>query len=398
MRLYEGSLYWDKTVEYLLEFPPVRETLKTGILIAGGGIAGNLCAYVLAAAGWDVTVVDEKRLGMGSTLANTGLLQYRSDKMLCEFVDDIGEERAQLFYRMCLEAMEQLSILNDQLADPTAYVLKDSIYYASTDQDRQKLLREYEYLTKYEFPVEFLDRDDLIRRYGIAKACALRTWQDAQMNPYRFMQALILKNREQGVRYFEHTELDLDRIRSHQVLTREGYTIDFEHLVLATGYTRGYPVIRDRTVVRRTYAFCSAPIKQSLWPEQVMIWETRTPYLYLRAAGDNRIIAGGLDEDTDQLEQDEDKIQARAQELARQVESLFPHLDIEIAYAWNAIFCGSTDGLPLIGPDPDQPNRFYVLGYEGNGVCYSMAGALLLKDHVVGKSNPYQDIVKVSRT
>ncbi|MEQ8235431.1 MAG: FAD-dependent oxidoreductase [Syntrophomonadaceae bacterium] len=397
MHLYEGSLYWDKTVDYPLEFPPVREKLQTEILIAGGGITGNLCAFVLSAAGWEVTVVDERRLGMGSTLANTGLLQYRSDKMLCEFVDDIGEERAYLFYRMCLEAMEQLSVLNDKLTGPTDYVLKDSIYYASTEQDRQKLLREYKYLTKYGFPVEFLDQEDLSKRYGIAKACALRTWQDAEMNPYLFTQALIRKNWEQGVRYFENTGLDLENVQSHRVLTRAGYAIDFEHLVLATGYTLGYPAIRARTLVRRTYAFCSAPIRQPLWPEQVMIWETKTPYLYMRAAGDDRIIAGGLDEDTDYLEKDAYKIRARAEALARQVESLFPYLDIEIAYAWNAIFCGSTDGLPLIGPDPDHPNRFYVLGYEGNGVCYSMAGAHLLKDHISGKSNPYQDIVKVSR-
>jgi len=43
---------------------------------------------------------------------NIGLLQYRSDKMLCEFADAIGEEKARLFYQMCLEVMNELTVIN----------------------------------------------------------------------------------------------------------------------------------------------------------------------------------------------------------------------------------------------------------------------------------------------
>lgn len=397
MHLYEGSLYWDKTVAEPLRFAQVKGAEKTGILIVGGGLTGNLCANVLSAQGLDVMVVERNRIGTGSTLANTGLLQYRSDKMMIDFADEIGEEAAYLFYRMCLEAMDKLTALNDILPDTTDYCLKDSIYFASTDQDKPRLLREYEYLTKYNFPVEFLDGDELIRRYGITKACALRTWHDAQVNPYKFVQALTRKNLAQGVRYFEQTAVDLDRIHDGRIFTRAGDPIDYDYLVQATGYSRHYAAIESKIIVRRTYAFCSAPLEQPLWPDQVMIWETRNPYLYLRAAAGNRIIAGGLDEDTYQLEMQEEAILAKAKDIARQINSLFPLLEIDIEYAWNAIFCGSSDGMPFIGPNPARPNEFFVLGYEGNGVCYSMAGALILSDYIGGKVNPYQAIVKVDR-
>lgn len=397
MRLYEGKTYWDKTVPNPLKFEPMSHDQKTGILIVGGGITGNICAYVLSALGLDVMIVDKDRIGRGSSLVNTGLLQYRSDRMLCELVDEIGEERAHLFYQMCLEAMDELTVINDLLVGPTGYRLKDSIYYASAYQDNQKLKREHDYLTKYGFPVEFLDRHALIDRYGIDKSCALRTWHDAEVNPYRFIQALTRKNLDQGVRYYENSELDLENIRGKTICTKEGHSIEFEHLVLTTGYSELYPSIKAKTIVKRTYAFCSVPLKQALWPEEVMIWETRMPYIYMRTTEDGRIIAGGSDEDNAELERQEGKILEKVQDIAQQIEAIFIHLDIEIEYAWNAIFCGSTDGLPFIGPDQRRPDIFYILGYEGNGVCYSMAGSLILKDCIRGKFNPYQAIVKIDR-
>jgi hypothetical protein len=41
---------------------------------------------------------------------------------------------------------------------------------------------------------------------------------------------------------------------------------------------------------------CTKPL-DNLWPDEAMIWETMKPYLYIRTTKDNRIIAGGLDEE-----------------------------------------------------------------------------------------------------
>ena len=397
MELYSGSLYWDKTVEPSYRFEKVSEGKETQVLIAGGGISGTLCAYVLSALGMDVILAEKNKIGKGSSLASTGLLQYRSDKMLCELVDDIGEEQGRLFYRMCLEAMDQLTSLNESLGRATEYRSIDSLYYASEKKDVKKLVREYEFLRKYDFPVEFLDEDQLKRRYRIHKPCALRTWHDADVNPYGLIQALTRKNMAQGVHYFENTELDLDNIQSNKIITKEGYPIQFEHLILTTGYSKIYPIIKDKIIIRRTYAFCSKPMRDDLWKDNVMVWETKNPYLYFRTTMDHRIIGGGLDEDQKELELDGEKILIKAKSIAGQIETIFPNLDIQIDDAWNALFYGSKDGIPFIGKDPNQGNRYYLLGYEGNGMCYSMAGALILKDYILGKPNVYKDIVRMDR-
>ncbi len=394
--LYKGNLYWDKTITDPYEFGKINTDLDTKVLIIGGGFSGNLCAYVLSKSGMDVTVVDKEKVGRGSSVASTGLIQYRSDKMLSEFVEDIGEEQGHLFYQMCLDAVNQLTIINENLNEDTEYRMKDSIYYASSKKDEKRLKTEFEYLQKFDFPVEFLDKFQLKDRYGIKKTAAIRTWRDADVNPYKFIQALIKRNLEQGVKYFENTKIELDNIKGNSVKTKDGNIIKFDKLILATGYSKIYPAMKKKTVFNRTYVMCTKPL-ENLWPDEVMIWETVEPYLYLRTTKDNRIMAGGLDEERNILERNQLRILAKATAIADKVKKIFPDLDIKIDYYWNALFYGTKDGLPFIGKDPDKSNVFYLLGYEGNGMCYSMAGSLIIKDLINGMQNKYENIVRLDR-
>lgn len=352
MDLYKGSTYWDKTLEPNEIFQRVEKDIKTKHLIVGGGVSGSLMAYVLSSKGGKVTLIDANKVGRGSSSVNTGLLQYCSDTMLTEFLNEIGEEKAVLFYKMCLEAMDSLTSLSKVLDDQIEYRLRDSIYYASSEKDAKKLKREYKYLEKYDFPVAFLDQAELNNKYKIDKECALKTWHDADINPYKFVMALTKANLEQGVTYYENTQIDLENIEDHWVYTKEGKQVEFENLILATGYTKIYPVIKDKATINRTYAFCSKPINFPLWPENVMVWETKSPYLYFRTTIDNRIIAGGLDEEKDEVEKDEAMVNQKLRQIKEEINTLFPHLTIEIEYGWNALFGCSKDGLPFIGRDP----------------------------------------------
>lgn len=394
--LYKGNLYWDKTVNEPYEFEKINTDLVTKVLIVGAGFSGNLCAYVLSKSGMDVTVVDKSKVGRGSSVASTGLIQYRSDKMLSEFVDEIGEEKGQLFYQMCLEAVDHLTEINKNLNEDTEYRLKDSIYYASSKKDEKRLKTEFEYLQKYNFPVELLDKKQLDDRYGIKKTAALRTWHDADVNPYKYIQALIKSNLELGVKYYENTKIDLDSIKDNSIKTKDGNNIKFDKIILATGYSKIYPAIKKKTIYNRTYAMCTKPL-EDLWPDEVMIWETVEPYLYIRTTKDKRIIAGGLDEERNILEKNQLRILEKATKITDKVKKLFPTLDIKIDYYWTALFYGTKDGLPFIGKDPDLSNVFYLLGYEGNGMCYSMAGSLIIKDIINGVTNKYENIVALDR-
>lgn len=393
------ELYFGKSClhEPGLKFQQLDRELKVDILIVGGGLSGTLCAYLLSSLGQSVAVAEKGRTGSGSTAAQTGLLMYKSDRMLQELAVEIGEEKAVLFYRMCLEAMEQLNSIGGLLGEEAEYRLRDSIYYASSEKDAAKLKREYELLSKHGFPVEYLGRDELTESYGMDKACALRTWRDADMNPSKFLNALVKRNVEHGVIYFENTEIDLESIGRDSVCTVYGRQISFKHMVLATGYSAIYPLIRDKCRLTRTYAFCSEPVCGKLWGDEAMAWETKVPYLYFRTTADRRIVGGGLDEEADVLENDPEITAAKAEALAEEIRAVVKQMDIKVSHAWNALFAVTEDGMPFIGRDPENPNLYYLLGFEGNGTCYSTAGSLIIRDLIQGKGNRYHEIVRPDR-
>lgn len=397
MKLYYGNTYWDKTLKLSKNFLSIDKNISTEVLIVGGGMSGNICANILASHGYDVAVVEKNKLAQGSSTANTGLLQYSSDVMFWELKEKIGKEKALSFYKMCLEAMESLTKLNNDLELKTDYIPRASIYYASNEKDSEKIKKEFAYLKEYHFPVEFIDGERLKKEYSIDKPCALRTWKDAEVNPYKFIEAIIHRNIQLGVSYFENTDLDLEHLEESRIHTKENFSIDFKSIVLATGYTKVYDVIKDKARIDRTYAFSAKVDQMPPWKDQVMIWETKMPYLYFRTAKDNRIIAGGLDEKISAVQEEDRVLYEKTEEIKKEIEHFFPYLDIQIDYRWNALFGSSKDGMPFIGRDPENPNQYYLLGYEGNGTCYSMAGAKIIKDLMEGRHNPYVQILRVDR-
>ncbi|MDW0110235.1 NAD(P)/FAD-dependent oxidoreductase [Sporosarcina aquimarina] len=397
MKLTTGQTYWDKTAKPADRFTTLEKSIDTEILVVGGGMSGTLTAYKLASAGKKVTVVDRDEVGKGSSSANTGLLQYCSDTMLSEFVDRIGEEDAVLFYKMCLEAMRELTEIASTLPETTGYRLRDSIYYASTENDVDKLKREFSYLEKYGFPAEYLSNEELMERYGVDKPAALRTWNDAEVNPYQFIQALTAENLKMGVTYFEHTSLDMDSITDDTIQTGAGDTISFESLVIATGYSKLYRELNDKAQINQTFAIATKPIEGELWKDNVMVWETKKPYLYFRTAPGGRMIAGGLDQESSDLHENAEVILQKGQEILDEITEIFPHLEVEIDDSWNSLFGISKDGLPFMGRSAETATVYYLLGFEGNGTCYSMAGASIILDLIEGNQNKYAHIVKPSR-
>ncbi len=98
------------------------------------------------------------------------------------------------------------------------------------------------------------------------------------------------------------------------------------------------------------------------------------------------------------VEKEEKKLKEKEAELKASCEKLLFHeLPLDVEHFYNALFGSVKDGLPLIGKEPGRKNRYYLLGYEGNGTCYSMAGAKIIKDLLLGIENPYADIVKLDR-
>lgn len=396
MDLHNGQLFWPTTLKNK------KEQFEThyDVAIIGGGMSGVLCAYALVQEGLKVAIIEKRRVAAGSSSANTGLLQFSNDVMLHELIDQIGEEKAVRFYKLCLEAIENLEQVAMTLPVSPEFIRRKSIYYASTPRHVPKLKKEYKVLKENGFPVEYWSRKDIKKRLSFSKAGALITHGDAEVNPYRFVKGIFDYLQEGNhTTIFENLEAnrieeDSDLVRIH---TPEGI-IQASRIVHATGYETPPIGKKIGTDINRSYAIATEPIDDlSQWDERALIWETKRPYLYMRTTADNRIIAGGLDEDHPEAPQSEKKIEKRGKQIEKAVQKLFPKMNIKMDYAWGASFGESLDNIPFIGKHPEKENIYYLLGYGGNGTVYSMLGAHILRDLILNRPNKDADIVKLNR-
>lgn len=172
--------------------------------------------------------------------------------------------------------------------------------------------------------------------------------------------------------------------------TRDGW-ISCRTLVFATGYEfpSFVPLAGHRLL--STYAIATAPQPRRLWPGE-MVWEASDPYLYCRTTPDGRAIIGGEDEDFVDEERRDAVLAEKAATLAAKAGKLFPKLDTTPAFAWAGTFGGSETGLPTIGPIPDHPACWAVLGYGGNGTVFSRLAAEMIRTAVAGGTDPDADL------
>jgi len=399
-KLYDGTLYWPKTMPIAPTYPSLRTRIITQVAIIGGGVTGAICAAVLANAGIKAVLVEGKRVASASTAANTGLIQFTNDIMLSELAERIGEDDAARFYCECRKALNSLSELASSIPLDMGFNARSSLYCASTDKDAERLLSEYRMLRKHGFPVNWGFPESLGSRLPSLKAAALVTRGDAEINPVRLAHGLIVQAARSGAQVFENTGIvQISKRNDRFVLQAEHGEINAQYIVRATGYLPGVETPRTGLpILRRSYALATKPDSLPTdWPNRMMMWETDRPYFYFRTTPDGRIIAGGLDENRADPDRNASGLQARTNDLLAELSRLFPDSAFEAEDAWCGVFGESKDHLPLLGEHPDQPGIFHALGYGGNGTIYGTIAAFMLLAQLKDNHHPLKTMLSPGR-
>ncbi|HVT81377.1 MAG TPA: FAD-dependent oxidoreductase, partial [Phycisphaerae bacterium] len=188
-----------------------------------------------------------------------------------------------------------------------------------------------------------------------------------------------------------------------------GYWVKCDHVIIATGV----PLQGEKNVVSgalfqskligvSTYAI-GARIPGGIFP-QACFWDTGDPYDYLRidrgatarevdeekAEADSPprktrdwdfAIYGGEDHKTGQADD-------TAERFARLEERLLAVIpSAEVVRCWSGQVIDTVDGLPLIGDIGE--GQFIATGYSGNGITFGVVAAMMARDLLLKKKNPW---------
>ena len=160
-------------------------------------------------------------------------------------------------------------------------------------------------------------------------------------------------------------------------------------MINATGYEVTHFIEKNIVQLNSTFACVSESFNspEDLWKNDLLLWNTANPYLYMRLTEDNRILIGGRDETFVNIKKRDKLIPSKSQQLKKDFKKLFPAIPMEPEFSWTGTFGTTRDALPFIGPYAKTPNTFYALGFGGNGITFSVIAAQIICDLVQGKHN-----------
>jgi glycine/D-amino acid oxidase-like deaminating enzyme len=401
MDLRSGYPFWLVRSGFVNSFPSARTHIKKEVIVLGGGITGALMAYRLCKAGIDTVVVDKRSVGMGSTCASTALLQYEIDTPLHKLAEYVGLDNAQRSYQSCIDAIDTLQGLCEKEGIAADFQNKQSLYYASRRKDMEIIDKEYEARKQMGIDLQQLTSQEISDLYGIKSPGALLSHKAAQVDPYLMAHGLLKVSESRGLMIVDNTEITDIKNKNNQIqlTTSEGHTITGDKIVYATGYEVLEIINQPIAQLHSTYAIVSEPVDPShLWREACLLWETATPYLYIRTTPDNRILIGGKDEPFYSPGKRDRLMKRKSKQLLKSFQRLFPHIPFYTDYAWCGTFAQTKDGLPYIGVLPRHPNAYFALGFGGNGITFSTVAAEIICDAIQGKSHADAELFSFDRT
>jgi glycine/D-amino acid oxidase-like deaminating enzyme len=211
--------------------------------------------------------------------------------------------------------------------------------------------------------------------------------QSASCDGYKLAHELLSAAVRNGAEVFDRTQvMDFDcSADGVKLTTSRDVKVVAKHVVLATGY-EAHSMLKERVVeLHNTYAVVSQPLKSvSPWDSSWMLWEAKTPYLYLRCTEDNRILVGGEDDRFDNPDQRDGSILKKANVIHAKTRKLIPDLEWEVEFAWGGTFGSTKDGLAYVGKSPESPGCYFTLGFGGNGITFSVIATNLISELVRG--------------
>ena len=401
MDLKSNEPFWLVKNGILNSYPSLKENVACEVLVIGGGITGSLIAHQMIKDGYDAILIDQREICNGSTSATTSMLQYEIDVPLYELIEQIGEEGAVKSYKACSKSIDDLEKITQEIKSEAGFERKESLFYASKKKDVSWLKDEFEARKKAGFAVKWIEKEEIFERYQLENTFGgILSKQGASVDAFHLAHELLHFNSEKGLRVFDKTEMESVKVKdgSNFLQTKEGFEIKAKKIVYAIGY-ESVNLIKEKFVdLKSTFAMVSEiDEKGSEKLNDTLFWNTSDPYLYMRTTSDGRVLIGGGDEDFRNPEKRDAMIGKKEKEILGDLKELLPNYHFYTDFTWAGTFGETKDGLPYIGEHEDFPNSYFVLGFGGNGITFSVSGMEMASAFMKSKNHPLTEYFKFGR-
>lgn len=350
------------------------------ICIAGGGLSGIYTAYLLAKAGHDVLLVEGKEsIGAGATSFSTGKLTVQHGLKYSK----LPAEDAIVYYEANRQAIDRL--LQD--LPPSLYNRATSYIYATTEQGKLDLQKEYEAYQKIGIPSYATNETEL--PFDVMLALGIEN--EAQVDPTDLVTHVANLAIKEGARI--HTNSRVTTVNEDYVQLANDVRIHFQKLILCTHYPiSSLPrLYTAKLAIKRSY-LTATPTSGLLQGQYISV---DNPIRTMRTAvvgGKSYFVFGGGEHPAGTVTDTDSFYEAFTQEL----QTIF-HLPAP-EFQWSNQDMQTPDDVPYIGPFLKNSEKIYIAtGYDQWGLSNSLVAGEILASYMKGEEHPASAIYKPTR-
>lgn len=387
------SSYWLDTAP-TRAFPSLDRDLRVDVAIVGGGITGITAAYLLKASGINVALLERSTCAAGDTGSTTAHLAMVTDVLLTNLVKNFGRDTATAVWDAGQIAIDRIeSHIQSESIDCDFRRVPGFLHEALTGNGLPpaELEKQSELAKDLGFAASF------VRQIAPLNVTGARFEGQGLFNPRKYLNGLLRTISGDGSYVFEHTPVD-EVAESPLTLTAGAHKVSCDRVVLGTHTPRmgnsgmiAATLLQSKVALYNSYAIAGRLPSGHITPG--LYWDTAEPYHYLRVEsqpGGDFAIFGGADHKTGQVT-----------DTAACYESLVVTLrrfapTFELSHRWSGQVVESVDGLPFVGET--SKGQFIATGFGGNGMTFGTIAAMMARDAVLGRSNPWREIFEPGRT
>jgi glycine/D-amino acid oxidase-like deaminating enzyme/nitrite reductase/ring-hydroxylating ferredoxin subunit len=379
----QTSFWLDSTAK--TSFPQM-ESVTVDVAVIGAGIAGITAAYLLKKSGKTVALIEAQQIAASTSGHTTAKVTSLHQLIYADLIDQIGEEKAKLYGESNQAGVEFVASTIEQEGIDCDYQRQDTYSFAETEDDLDKIKKEYEAAIKLGLPAELTIETSL----PFEVAGAVKFKNQVQFHVRKYLLHLANTITGDGSYVFENSRVQsveeatpCQVIANNTILQATDVLLTTQIPIMDRGlfFAKCYP--------QRSY-IVGAKINSEKAPDGMYIGVGKN-YHSIRTTptedGGLLLLIGGGGHKVASTSNTE-KFYQELEEYAHS------HFGIEkIDYRWSTQDYKSFDRLPYIGKLTPVNNHIYVAtAFSLWGMSKGTMAGMLLADLVQGKANPWADL------
>lgn len=380
------------------DFPRLRGDFTADVVIIGGGLTGCAAALACATAGLKPILVEQDRIGAGTTARGAGMLLPDPVSSFKELTAARGLRVSRRAFERWRAGARDAAALLRRLNIKCALEPLDLLIAAGRD-DEKLLRREFDARTDAGLDLTWLTQKQVKKQTNLDSSAGVRMRDAFSFDPYAASVGLATLAARRKARLFERSVVKKVRAgRKDAEIVLDGGTIRAATVVVATGSaTPLFAQLQRHFTRRESYLALTQPLpatmRRQLPDPSLAIRDTRTPPRRFRWTPDDRLLLIGGDQDEQPVRTKAPVLVQRTGDLMYGLLTMYPVISgLQPAFGWDATYGETADGMPYIGAHRNYPRHLFALGATADSSTGSFVAARLLLRAIQGAAEKGDEV------